>query len=221
MSTQITGQQVMDIGSGASEVLSALKRFTGQRSPVERCELCSGALEEVHQPLLERRTRQVACACDACAILFCDQQGGEYLRVPRRILELNDFAFSDLEWERMMLPINLAFFLRTQDSRMVAMYPSPAGAVESQIELNPLADNLAGSRTVAAMQPEVEALIANRVGTVNMYFIAPIDECYRLTGVIRTKWRGLSGGPDVWKAITEFFHDLKRKAGKPAQVNHA
>ncbi len=121
----------------------------------------------------------------------------------------------------MMLPINLAFFLRDADGRMIAMYPSPAGAIESLIDLSRWEDQIAGHPRLTAMQREVEALIVNRVGLEPMYLIAPIDECYRLTGLIRTQWRGLSGGTDVWTAITDFFQDLKRKAGVSAEVSHA
>lgn len=209
-------------GAGDSvESLSALKRFTRQRPQIERCELCSTALASVHQHLLDRKSRQVACACDACAILFCDQQDGKFLRVPRRVRELHDFAFTDLQWEEMMLPINMAFFLRDANRKVVVMYPSPAGAVESQLGMHMWEERVAGHRLLMAMEPEVEALIVNRVGEQNAYFIAPIDECYRLVGLIRTKWRGLSGSPEVWGAVAGFFNDLRQKAGGKTQVDHA
>ncbi|HEY1987701.1 MAG TPA: DUF5947 family protein [Terracidiphilus sp.] len=203
------------------EALSALKRFAQTRPQVERCELCSAPLEPLHQHLLDRKSKQIACACAACSILFCDQDCGKFLRVPREVLQLHDFAFTDLQWEEMMLPINLAFFYRNEEGCMTAIYPSPAGAIESQINFERWNEQWRAHRRLIAMQPEVEALIVNRVGTEPMYFVAPIDECYRLTGVIRTRWRGLSGGTDVWVAITEFFQDLKRKAGGASEVRHA
>jgi hypothetical protein len=43
----------------------------------------------------------------------------------------------------------------------------------------------------------------------------PIDECYGLVGLIRTRWRGLSGGKEVWLEIDDFFEDLDRRS-KPA-----
>ena len=63
-------------------------------------------------------------------------------------------------------------------------------------------------------------MIVMRVGSQNAYFIAPIDECYRLVGLIRTKWRGLSGSPEVWGAVAAFFLDLQRKAGGTVRVDH-
>ena len=62
------------------------------------------------------------------------------------------------------------------------------------------------------MEPDVEALLINRVGPAREYFLAPIDECYRLVGLIRLHWRGLSGGTEVWKEIQGFF------AGSEEQV---
>ena len=55
------------------------------------------------------------------------------------------------------------------------------------------------------LEPDVEALLVNRVGGARDYFRVGIDECYKLVGVIRTKWRGLSGGQDVWDEIGRLF----------------
>jgi hypothetical protein len=42
------------------------------------------------------------------------------------------------------------------------------------------------------------------------YYRAPIDQCFRLVGIIRTHWRGLSGGGEVWQEIETFFQQLDR-----------
>jgi hypothetical protein len=42
--------------------------------------------------------------------------------------------------------------------------------------------------------------------------VVPIDECFKLVGLIRAHWRGLSGGTEVWQQMAQFFADLKRKA---------
>ena len=70
---------------------------------------------------------------------------------------------------------------------------------------------------MATMEADVEALLVNRVGSAREvspaeYYIAPIDACYELVGLIRLHWKGLSGGSEVWKEIGEFFADLRAKA---------
>ena len=212
--TQSAGQQ--------AEEFSALRRFAQARPQVERCELCGAALDEMHQHLLDRKSRQIACSCDGCAIVFCGQQGAKFLRIPRRIRRVDAQTFTDLEWEAMTLPINLAFFLRDAKGRMTAMYPSPAAAIESHIDLDALNSDHAIRARLQTLEPEVEALIVNRIGDENLSFISPLDECYRLVGIVKTKWRGLSGGADVWAGIHEFFEHLEAHAVeiKP-QVQHA
>jgi hypothetical protein len=42
--------------------------------------------------------------------------------------------------------------------------------------------------------------------------VLPIDECYKLVGLIRGNWRGLSGGTEVWQKIAGFFAELKNRA---------
>src|SRR5437764_14437845 len=118
-------------GALAPIALAALRRFVRPRAARERCELCDAELAPAHAHLLELSTRQLACACDACAILFSGQAGARYRRVPRRARFLADFRLSDETWNDLRLPINLAFFVNhTAAGRVVALYPSPAGATE-------------------------------------------------------------------------------------------
>jgi hypothetical protein len=125
---------------------------------------------------------------------------------------LEGFRFSDIEWDAMMLPINLAFFLRKMNGETTVLYPSPAGVMESLIGLPSWNEMFGDHLALSAVEPEVEALLVNRIGAQVAYFIVPIDACYRLVGMIRTRWRGLSGGPEVWQAIGEFFAALERQA---------
>jgi hypothetical protein len=67
------------------------------------------------------------------------------------------------------------------------------------------------------MESDVEALLVNRVGhargfTAPEYYVLPIDECYKLVGLIRANWRGFSGGTEVWQEIARFFDALKQRA---------
>ncbi len=61
------------------------------------------------------------------------------------------------------------------------------------------------------LEPDVEALLVNRVGETRDYYRVGIDECYKLVGLIRTHWRGLSGGTAVWEEIGRFFAGLKER----------
>jgi len=208
-------------GTDTSEALGALRRFARSRPEVERCELCGAALGGDHPHLLNRKSRQIACSCDACAILFCGQDGAKYLRVPRRLLKLRGFRFTDMEWDALMLPINLAFFLRQPSGETNVLYPSPAGVMESLIQLPSWNELFGGDVALSAVEPEVEALLVNRIGKQAEYFVVPIDAGYRLVGLIRTKWRGLSGGPEVWESIAEFFASLERRATPVGEAAHA
>jgi hypothetical protein len=53
------------------------------------------------------------------------------------------------------------------------------------------------------------------------YFILPIDECFRLVGLMRLNWKGLSGGTDVWREIARFFADMRSRAIHPGVVLRA
>ncbi len=201
---------------------AALRKFTRKPTPAEQCELCSAAVAAEHSHLLMPATRQILCACEPCAILFSGQADGRYRRIPRRALLLNDLDISDAQWESLMIPINLAFFYHDAASdKMVAMYPSPAGATESLLSLESWGEIAAQSPALQALEPDVEALLINRVGPAREYFLAPIDECYRLVGLIRLHWKGLSGGTEVWKEIQGFFSALRSKCPSKTETMHA
>jgi hypothetical protein len=197
---------------------ATLRQFARSKRPLERCELCSTGLAQGHPHLVEVALRQIVCACEACATLFDGMAGGKYKRVARRAQLLADFQMTDGQWESLLIPINMAFFFRSStEGRTVTLYPSPAGAVESLLPLNAWTEIVKENVVLRELRPDVEALLVNRVGHAHElsraeYYIAPIDECYRLVGLIRANWKGLSGGSEVWVKIGRFFSDLRSRA---------
>jgi hypothetical protein len=204
--------------STTEQAFGFLRQFVRRRDPVETCEMCASHLGEPHQHLLEPSTRKLICACDACAILFSNQTAKRYKRVPRRIRALDNFHLTDGQWDSLMMPINMAFFFKSSpQQRMIVLYPSPAGATESLLPLDAWQEIAAENPELSAMQADVEALLVNRLGhsrgfSSPEYYIVPIDECFKLVGLIRTHWRGLSGGTEVWQQMAQFFADLRQKA---------
>jgi hypothetical protein len=62
------------------------------------------------------------------------------------------------------------------------------------------------------LQTDGEALLVNRLSDPAQYVIAPLDECYRLVGHIKSSWRGISGGPAMERAVADFFESLRGEA---------
>jgi len=195
--------------------LASLRRYVRLRAAAvrERCELCGAELAAEHSHLIEPATRRLACTCEACAILFRERSTVRYRRVPRRVRYLADFRLTDAVWDGLGIPIDLAFFLHTTPAEgIIAVYPSPAGATESLVSSEAWEVLAAENPMLRDLEPDVEAILVNRVGGARESYRVGIDECYKLVGVIRTKWRGLSGGQDVWDEIGLFFAGLKERS---------
>ncbi len=201
---------------------AALRRFTRKRPAAESCELCSAPLPPHHEHLVEPAVGRLVCSCTACAILFSGQPGARYRRVPRDVEFLSDFRLTDAQWEELHLPINLAFFFRsTRAERVVAIYPSPAGGTESLLTLEAWQQLEEENPGLRELEPDVEALLVNRLGPAREHYRVPIDACYRLVGIIRAGWRGLSGGAEVWQEIGQFFAGLNQQSTRGEIRCHA
>lgn len=189
--------------------LRTLRRYLPVKR-VERCALCSAELAHDHRHLIDVKTRLLSCACEACALLFAHRGESNLRSVGRRARRLTEFAMSDAEWDALRIPIGLAFFVNSSVAgRVTALYPGPAGPTESLLDLEAWSEIAARSAALAEMEPDVEALLVNRVGRAREHYLAPIDRCYELAGLIRMHWRGLSGGDEVWREIDGFFARLQ------------
>jgi len=210
-----------------AQAFETLRQFArGERRSVEHCELCSTEVRPEHPHLFDIYKKRLLCACDACGLLFCGRKDAKFKVVPRRVRRLTNFHLTDAEWDALLIPINLAFFIQGSDSGVTALYPSPAGATESLLTLEMWTSIAEANPVLQLLQPDVEALLVNRVGHARgavaaEYYIAPIDACYRLVGLIRMHWHGLSGGEEVWREIGNFFAQLRSKAEVVSQEAHA
>lgn len=203
--------------------LGTLRRFAAPRNKGreavsdESCDFCSTTLAPQHRHLLETANRKLICVCDACALRFENVQGGRFKLIPRDSCSLPDFQITDTEWDSLAFQIGLVFiFLDSLNARPMAIYPSPAGAMESLLPLENWQTIVAANSQLAELKPDVQALLINRVRQSRDYFIVPIDICFELTGLVRKHWRGLSGGEKVWEEIRGFFDRLRVKTLRPA-----
>jgi hypothetical protein len=188
---------------------------TGAAEPDEHCELCDAPIPSVHRHLLELSSRELVCACRPCSLLFDrDGAGGGHCKlVPERRLRLEGFAMSEQAWEELRIPVDMAFFFQSSVAgRVLAYYPSPMGPTESQLQLGSWRELEAANPILGELEADVEALLVNRVRGARRQWIVPLDECYGLVGLIRTRWRGLTGGREVWRQIDGFFEELDRRA---------
>jgi hypothetical protein len=188
------------------------------RPEYERCELCNAPIDPQHRHLLDLRSRELICACQACSLLFDrGAAGGDHFKlVPDRVTRLEGFELGHLAWESLRIPVEIAFFFHSsEEGRTMAFYPSPMGPTESQLGLEAWTEIEAANPVLATMADDVEALLVDRAREARRQWLVPIGECYRLVGLIRTSWKGLSGGKQVWTEIDAFFDDLDRHA-KPS-----
>jgi hypothetical protein len=173
----------------------------------ERCDLCGAPVPEDHRHLLQLAERRILCVCEPCRAL---RSGEAELRpVGTRTLWLEDFAMPDEVWDGLRIPIGLAFFLHSSvTDSVVAMYPSPAGATESELRFESWSRLVELNPVLRRLEPDAEGLIVNRLAGPQVAAIAPIDRCYELVGLIKSRWEGISGGVGVERAIAEFFVSL-------------
>lgn len=194
-------------------VASAPRAAARGHSEHEKCELCSAPVGEQHQHLVDPSARRLLCACDPCAILFSGSGETKYRRVPRDVRSLSNFTLSDQAWNSLAIPTGLAFIYSSSAAgQTLAVYPSPAGPTEAVLDRDSWAGVVQENPELARLAPDVEALMVNRMNGVREYFWAPIDECYRLAGLVRKYWRGFSGGEEGRQRIAEFFDGLKERS---------
>jgi hypothetical protein len=178
----------------------------------ERCGLCAAPLASEHPHLMDVRAHALLCACRACALLFDRSAAGmgQYRRVPDRCRLLAGVAVSDAQWAALGVPVAMAFFSYSSEAGgVVGYYPGPLGVTEAIVDADAWRAVERANPVLATIAPDVEALLVDRRGDSQRYWLVGIDVCYALVGLIRRHWKGLAGGPDVRERIAQFFETLR------------
>ncbi|NDU74120.1 hypothetical protein GWI34_15965 [Actinomadura sp. DSM 109109] len=183
---------------------------------VERCDLCAAEVRAEHRHLLDLEEGELLCACGACTVLFDGQAAGgrHYRLVPDRRRELDGFRLDGALWAGLGVPVDLAFFSVSAAGEVSARYPSPAGALLASVHAASWRRLADVNPVLAELRPDVEALVVNRARDAAEHWILPVDDCYRLTALLREHWTGFNGGDAVWHRIGAFFAELR--AARPA-----
>jgi Family of unknown function (DUF5947) len=198
----------------ALQALRAMRRPAAApdgAASAERCDLCGTQLAEDHRHLLHTVERAILCTCEPC---WAMRSGDPELRTTgTRVVWLNGFQLPGELWIAFGIPVGLAFFMRSSATgSVVAFYPSPAGATESELDLADWRRLVALNPALERLETDGEALIVNRLADPNEHVIAPIDRCYELVGMIKAGWEGISGGSVLEVAVPAFFDRLRRTA---------
>jgi Family of unknown function (DUF5947) len=189
----------------------------------ERCEMCSELIAEEHQHVVNVAGRQLMCVCRACYLLFTDTDAAlRYRAVPDRYLSFPDFALDRRAWEALQIPVGVAFFFSNSAlGRTVAFYPGPAGACESELDLEAWNAISGADPRVDLLADDVEALLVRVPDsgdsedgefTQPQSYLVPIDACYEFVGRLRVMWRGFDGGQEARRFIDGFFAQIAERA---------
>lgn len=187
----------------------------------ERCEMCAELIAGEHQHVVNAAARQLMCVCRACYLLFSDSHAElRYRAVPDRYLSFPDFALDRRVWEALQIPVGIAFFFTNSAlAHTVAFYPGPAGATESELDMD-VWDTIRGADSrLGLLADDVEALLVRvadnpQDGELSRpeTYLVPIDACYEFVGRLRMLWRGFDGGQQAREFIDGFFDLLAARA---------
>ena len=134
---------------------------------------------------------------------------------------------TDAQWDSLMIPINMAFFFDSSPpGSVVALYPSPAGADR----IAAAAGSLERHRRATIRRLRRWSPMSRRCWSIASATRAadrrrsisslPIDECFKLVGLIRAHWqRPLRRHRSVAARSAQFFAELRRAV--PTQSTEA
>ncbi|MEU4249036.1 DUF5947 family protein [Amycolatopsis sp. NPDC026612] len=179
----------------------------------ERCELCGTPVAARHGHVVDTGRRGLLCSCRACFLLFTRCPTGEvrYRAVPERYLWDPRRPLARLGWRGLGIPARFAFFVHF-GTRVTAFQPGPAGAAETTLPPGLWAELAAAHPLLATAEPDVEGIVFRGGERGTDCFLVPVDECYRLAGVVRRYWTGGDGGPEMHERVGELFAEIGQRA---------
>jgi hypothetical protein len=208
----------------AYDVLARIRANKRSAQPAgERCEMCAEPIADEHQHVVNVSARQLMCTCRGCYLLFTDPHAKlRYRAVPDRYLTFSDFTLDRRAWEALQIPVGLAFFFHNSEmDKTVAFYPGPAGATESELDLDAWSTISGADSRLDMLAEDVEALLVRvpdrdhadpALNAPAECYLVPIDACYEFVGRLRMLWRGFDGGQDVREFVDAFFERVKARS---------
>ena len=192
---------------------AGLRRFLAPAPPrPERCELCGEAVPE-EPPAPGGHRRGARWRAPAPAARCCST-------ARRRRAAAGSAASRTATWSTagrvstrrpgraLSIPVGMAFFFHNSAlDRLVALYPSPAGATESELDPAELAGGLRRHpRWPRCCEPDVEALLVRaRPARNDACFLVPDRRLLRTGGPDAAALAGLRRRTEARDALAEFF----------------
>ena len=175
--------------------MAAVKRFARGDAKADVCDLCAAALPEPHEHLLEPAPRQLRCVCQSCAWLFPRSGSARYLRLRTRVRLVPGMRVDDATLRALEIPVRLAFVVpsRVHDS-VFATYPNAHGATESVVPAAAWREVVRALPDGFAIEPDVEGLLIDHLGGRTDSYLASVDVCHAVVGLLRRHGAAASGG---------------------------
>ena len=199
-----------------------LRRFAKARAPVERCDLCGLEIGPDHDHLIDPAERRLVCACGACAVLFSAQAGTKFKRVPQDVTRTRRADDQRLRSGRRS-GCRSIWRSSTTARRRDGWWPATP---VRRARRSPCWSSRPGRKSSASIPSSPACSPTSRrcwstacaaARTRTACFLVPIDQCFRLVGIIRMQWKGFTGGTAVWEEIDGFFAELARWRARRGQ----
>jgi hypothetical protein len=178
----------------------ALKRFTQRDATraslphrgagLDHCELCSAALGEPHEHLLELAARRLTCACTACAVLFDVEVSApivqRYVRLTPQARSLTLGTIADQDLIGLGIPVRLVILCPSSvHGALYMLYPSASGPIEASAPLELWRELVERRPELRTVREDRDALIVDLRSAAPAVVHASLDVVHELLGSLR------------------------------------